>query len=75
VLFQGRIDLRIYFEYGLFRPGCRRQDLADLPEAGIFDEKGAGASWADLHPYAISTLADLPRAMGAVLKKLQPAGQ
>jgi hypothetical protein len=73
VLFQGSIDLRIYFEYGLFRPGCRRQDLADLAELGIFDEGGAAASWAELHPYAISTVADLRRAVGAVLEKLATA--
>jgi hypothetical protein len=70
VLFQGSIDLRIHFEYGLFRPRCRKQDLADLAELGIFDEKGATLPWAQLHPYAISTLADLPRAVGAVAKKL-----
>jgi hypothetical protein len=70
VLFQGSIDLRIYFEYGLFRPGCRRQDLADLAELGIFDEGGTAASWAELHPYAISTVADLPRAVRAIINKL-----
>ena len=70
VLFQGSIDLRIYLEYGLFRPGCRKQDLADLAELGIFDDKNAAPPWAQLHPYAISSLADLPRAVGAVVKKL-----
>jgi hypothetical protein len=69
VLFQGSIDLRISFEYGLFSPGCRRQDLADLAELGIFDEKD-GTAWTQLHPYAISTVADLPRAVWAVVKKL-----
>jgi hypothetical protein len=73
VLFQGSIDLRIYFEYGLFRPGCRRQDLADLAELGIVDDKTAAPPWAQLHPYAISTVADLPRAVGAVLEKLATA--
>jgi hypothetical protein len=89
LLFQGSIDVRIHLEYGVFRPGCRKQDLADLPELGIladlpesdiFDEKdpdpvltrtGTYADqWAQLHPYAISTVADLPRALGAVVKKL-----
>jgi hypothetical protein len=37
---------------------------------GIFDEKGVGSPWAQLHPYAISTVADLPHALGAVVKKL-----
>ena len=73
VLFQGSIDFRIYLEYGLFRPGCRKQDLADLAELGIVDDKGAGLPWAQLHPYAISTFADLPRAVGAVVKKLTTA--
>src|SRR5262249_16050726 len=70
VLFQGNIDLRIHFEYGLLRPGCRRQDLAALPQLGIFDEKGGSVNWAQLHPYAISTVADLPRAVGQVVEKL-----
>src|SRR5262245_19451587 len=70
VLFQGSIDLRIYFEYGLFRPGCRKQDLADLAELDIVDDKSVAPPWAQLHPYAISSLADLPRAVGAVVKKL-----
>jgi hypothetical protein len=73
VLFHDSIDLRIHFEYGLFRPGCRKQDLADLAELGIFDEKDAGPPWAQLHPYVISTVADLPRALGAVVKKLATA--
>jgi hypothetical protein len=70
VLFQGNIELRIYFEYGVFHSGCRRQDLADLAELGIFDEQDVGAGWAELDPYAISTVADLPRAVGALVKKL-----
>jgi hypothetical protein len=81
VLFQGSIDLRIHFEYGLFRPGCRKRDLADLAELGIFHDKAAGPvvtqtgtyTWAQLHPYAISTVADLPRAVGAVVEKLATA--
>jgi hypothetical protein len=70
VLFQRSIDLRIHFEYGLFRPGCRKQDLADLAHLGIFDEKDAGPPWAELHPYAISAVADLPRVFGEVVQKL-----
>jgi hypothetical protein len=60
----GTGDLRIYFEYGLLRPGCRRLDIADLAELGIFDDKNAALPWAELHPYAISTVADLLRAVG-----------
>jgi hypothetical protein len=70
VLFQGSIDLRIHLEYGVFHPGCRRRDLADLAELGIFDEKVADAAWAQVHPYAISTVADVPRAIGAVVNEL-----
>jgi len=69
VLFQGSIDLRIHLEYGVFRSGCRKRDLADLAELGIFDEKNA-LPFAHVHPYGISTFADLPRAVGAVVKKL-----
>ena len=70
LLFRGTIDLRIHLGYGLFRPGCRNQDLADLPELGIFNESETAPPWAELHPYAISSAADLPRALGAVIKKL-----
>ena len=70
VLFEGSIDLRIHFEYGVLRPGCRKQDLADLAELGIFNEKDASPPWDQLHPYPISTVADLPRAVGEVVKKL-----
>jgi hypothetical protein len=75
VLFQGSIDLRIHLEYGLFRPECRQQDIADLAELSIFDEKDTDAGWAELHPYAISTVADLPRAVGAVVRSLRPIGR
>jgi hypothetical protein len=75
VLFEGSIDLRIHFEYGVFRPGCRNQDLADLPELGIFNESEAAPPWAELHPHAISSAADLPRALGAVIKKLATASR
>jgi hypothetical protein len=70
VLFQERIDARIYFEYGLFSPGCRKRDIADLAAWGIFDDKNAAPPWDQSHPYAISRLADLPRAVGTVFKKL-----
>ena len=73
LLFHGSIDLRIHLGYGLFRPGCRNQDLADLPELGIFNESETAPPWPQLHPYAISSAADLPRALGAVIKKLATA--
>jgi hypothetical protein len=70
MLFQGSIDLHIHLEYGLFRPECRKQDIADLAELGIVDDKSAAPPWAQSHPYAISSFADLPRAVGTVIKKL-----
>jgi hypothetical protein len=73
LLFRGTIDLRIHLGYGLFRPGCRNQDLADLPELGIFNESETAPPWLQLHPYAISSAADLPPALGAVIKKLATA--
>jgi hypothetical protein len=70
VLFTGNIDLHISLQYGLFRPGCRKQDLSDLGQLGIFDDKDAAPPWVQLHPYAISSLADLPRALAAVVDKI-----
>jgi hypothetical protein len=69
LLFEGSIDLRIRLKYGVLSPGCRRQDLADLARLQIFDEKDI-LPWAHVHPYGVSTVADLPRAVGAVVKKL-----
>jgi hypothetical protein len=73
LLFRGIIDLRIHLGYGLFRPGCRNQDLADLPGLGIFNESEIAPPWPELHPYAMSSAADLPGALGAVIKKLATA--
>ena len=70
LLFHGSIDLRIHLGYGLFRPGCRSQDLADLPELGIFNERETAPPWPQLHPYAISSAGDLPQGFGAIFKKL-----
>ena len=69
LLFHGSIDLRIHLD-GLFRPGCRNQDLADLPELGIFNERETAPPWPQLHPYAISSAGDLPQGFGAIFKKL-----
>jgi hypothetical protein len=30
VIFSGEVDTDILFEYGIFTPGCRRADLADM---------------------------------------------
>jgi hypothetical protein len=40
VMFSGALDTDISFDYGIFSPGCRRTDLADMKQLGI---KLAGA--------------------------------
>jgi hypothetical protein len=70
LVFQGNIDLRIHFQYGVFSSRCRKKDLANLARLGIFDDKSGGPPQAQLHPYAISSWAELPRAVRAVIKRL-----
>jgi hypothetical protein len=35
VVFSGDIDTDIWFAYGMFSPGCRRDDLADMRRLGL----------------------------------------
>jgi hypothetical protein len=35
LIFSGSVDTDISFDYGIFSPGCRRADLADMKELGI----------------------------------------
>jgi hypothetical protein len=35
VIFSGAVDTDIFFDYGLFSPGCRRADFADMKQLGI----------------------------------------
>jgi hypothetical protein len=35
VVFSGDIDTDIWFAYGMFSPGCRRDDLADMKRLGL----------------------------------------
>jgi hypothetical protein len=35
VVFAGEIDTDIWFGYGMFSPGCRRDDLADMRRLGL----------------------------------------
>jgi hypothetical protein len=35
VIFSGDIDTDIWFAYGMFSPGCRRHDLADMRQLGL----------------------------------------
>jgi len=35
VIFSGDIDTDIWFGYGMFSPGCRRDDLADMRRLGL----------------------------------------
>ena len=37
VIFSGSIDTDISFDYGIFSPGCRRADLADMKQLGLRD--------------------------------------
>jgi hypothetical protein len=35
VIFSGALNTDIFFDYGIFSPGCRRADLADMQQLGI----------------------------------------
>jgi len=35
VIFSGDLDTDILFGYGIFSPGCRRADLADIRRLGL----------------------------------------
>jgi hypothetical protein len=35
MIFSGAVDTDISFDYGIFSPGCRRADLADMKRLGI----------------------------------------
>jgi hypothetical protein len=35
MIFSGSVDTDISFDYGIFSPGCRRADLADMKDLGI----------------------------------------
>jgi hypothetical protein len=35
VIFSGTVDTDISFDYGIFSPGCRRGDLADIKQLGL----------------------------------------
>jgi hypothetical protein len=35
VIFSGALDTDISFDYGIFSPGCRRADFADMKQLGI----------------------------------------
>ena len=35
MIFSGVVDTDISFDYGIFSPGCRRADLADMKQLGI----------------------------------------
>jgi hypothetical protein len=37
VIFSGSIDTDISFDYGIFSPGCRRADFADMKQLGLKD--------------------------------------
>jgi hypothetical protein len=35
IMFSGALNTDISFDYGIFSPGCRRADLADMKQLGI----------------------------------------
>jgi len=35
VIFSGTVDTDVSFDYGIFSPGCRRADMADMKRLGI----------------------------------------
>jgi hypothetical protein len=35
IIFSGAVDTDISFDYGIFSPGCRRADFADMKQLGI----------------------------------------
>jgi hypothetical protein len=79
LLFEGDLDVRIRLRYGIFQPGCRKEDLADLVTLGIFNEERPDIPWLQRHPHGISSMAEFPAALKAVVGKtavfpaLQPA--
>jgi hypothetical protein len=45
VVFSGTVDADISFAYGVFSPGCRRADIADMKRLGIIPPAKASAGW------------------------------
>jgi hypothetical protein len=45
VVFSGTVDADISFAYGVFSPGCRRADIADMKRLGIVPPTKASAGW------------------------------
>jgi hypothetical protein len=43
VIFSGTIDTDVSFDYGMFSPGCRRADMADMKRLGIGIEEPSAA--------------------------------
>ena len=63
VLFEGEIDLRIRFNFGLFHSACRKQDLKDLASLKVFKE--TRDIFAASHPHAVRGFAGLGAAVKA----------
>jgi hypothetical protein len=72
VIFSGNIDTDIVFDYGVFSPGCRRIDLAELSQLIARrppkDER-IFVGWAE----AITRLRDAGMAIGLLAQKPPPA--
>ena len=67
VIFTGDIDTDILFDYGLFSPGCRRADLADLRQLNLkIDQRMPHLEGDGLFPEWDHAIATLSRAVAAI---------
>jgi hypothetical protein len=67
VVFSGEVDTDILFDYGIFTPGCRRGDLADMRRLQInIDSRVPHLASDRLFPDWYGTLAKLRAAMEAL---------
>jgi hypothetical protein len=69
LLFEGHLDAHIHLRYGLFQTSCRNEDLADLRVLGIKNDQQT-LPWSFRHPHAVSSLAEIPDALQAALRKI-----
>jgi len=67
VIFTGAVDTDVRFDYGLFTPGCRRADLADMRSLQVnVDSRMPHLSGDRLFPDRSSILAKLRDAVRAI---------
>ena len=67
MIFSGDIDTDIVFDYGIFSPGCRRNDLADMKQLHLkIDLRMPHLSGERLFPDWSDTVARLRAAASAI---------